>query len=269
MSSRARGALAAVLLAALVSAACGTRIFGKEYEYEEDLFVSLDGSATLIVNTSLAALEALRGLDFQSDAGRVDRNAVRAAFNTPVTEVTRVSRPWRRAGRQFIQVRMNVNDVRQLGSVTPFAWSRYELTEAGGEHTFTQHVGASALRPGTMKNVGWTGQELVAFRLHLPSRIRWHNSRDLETNATNETERGNILRWEQHLADRLDGVPVAVEVRMESQSILYRTLWLFGGAFGGAVALIAFLIWLTFRKGAKQEASRQDVTRPNATTPVP
>ena len=269
MSLRARGALLVLLLAAVVSVACGTRMFGKQYEYEEELFVSLDGSATMIVNTSLAALGALRGLDFQSDAGRIDRNAIRAAFTTPVTDVTRVSRPWRRAGRQFIQVRMNVRDIRQLGSAAPFAWSRYELTEAAGEHTFKQHIGASALRPGTMKNVGWSGEEVVAFRLHLPSRIRWHNSRDLETAATNETERGNILRWEQHLADRLDGVPVTVEVRMESQSILNRTLWLFAGAFVAAVALIGFLIWLTFKRGAKQEAARQAATKPSATAPAP
>jgi hypothetical protein len=254
MSLRARGALRAALLAAVVSAACGGQLFGKQYEYEEDLYVALDGSATLIVNTSLAALETLRGLDFQSESGRVDRAAIRAAFNTPVTEVTRVSRPWRRAGRQFVQIRMNVSDVRQLGTAPPFAWSRYELTQSNGEHLFKQRVGASALRPGTMKNVGWTGQELVAFRLHLPSEIVYHNSRDLETNVTSDTERGNILRWEQHLADRLDGVPIEIEVRMESQSILYRTLWLFAGAFLAAVALIVLLVWLTMRKGAKQAA---------------
>lgn len=245
----------AVLLAALVSAACGIQVFGQQYEYEEDLYLALDGSATLILNTSLAALETLRGLDFQTESGRVDRAAVRAAFTTPVTEVTHVSRPWRRAGRQFIQVRMNVSDVRQLGSAPAFAWSRYELTEAGGEHLFRQHVGASAFRPGTMKNVGWSGKELVAFRLHLPSRITFHNSRDLETSEASATERGNILRWEQHLSDRLGGAPVEIEVGMESQSILYRTLWLFAGAFLSAVALIAVAIWLTIRKGAKQEAA--------------
>jgi hypothetical protein len=254
MSLSARGALLAVLLAALVSAACGTGLFGKQYEYEEDLYLSLDGSATVIVNTSLAALAALRGLDFQSENGRLDRNAVRAAFTTPVTEVTRVSRPWRRAGRQFVQVRVNVSDVRQLGNAAPFAWSKYELEEANGEHVFKQHTGPSALRPGTLKNVGWTGKEIVAFRLHLPSEIKWHNARDLETNQPNAHERGNILRWEQYLADRLDGAPVSIEVRMDSQSILYRTLWLFAGAFLAAVSLIVLLIWMTIRKGAKQEA---------------
>jgi len=254
MSLSARGALLAVLLAAVVSAACGTRLFGKQYEYEEDLYLSLDGSATVIVNTSLAALAALRGLDFQPENGRVDRDAIRAAFTTPVTEVTRVSRPWRRAGRQFVQIRVDVADVRQLGNAAPFAWSHYELSEGNGEHLFKQQTGPSALRPGTLKNVGWTGKEIVAFRLHLPSRIKWHNSRDLETNQPSDHERGNILRWEQYLADRLDGAPINIEVRMESQSILFRTLWLFAGAFLAAVTLLVLLIWLTIRKGAKQEA---------------
>jgi hypothetical protein len=261
MSLSARGALLAVVLAALAAAACNTRLFGKQYEYEEDLYVKLDGRATLIVNASLPALKALRGLDFGPVDGRIDRDVIRAAYTTPVTRVTRVSRPWRRGGRHFVQVRIDIADLRRLHEAAPFSWSRYELTGTGGEHVFKQRVGASALRPGTLQNVGWGGRELVAFRLHLPSRINWHNSRDLETNEPNDTERGNILRWEQHLADRLEGAPLALEVRMESQSILYRTLWLFGGAFFAAVALIGLLIWLTMRKGAKQEAA--------AKTPVP
>jgi hypothetical protein len=84
----------------------------------------------------------------------------------------------------------------------------------------------------------------------MPSRIMWHNARDLETNETSDVQRGNILSWEQPLTDRLDGQPVAIEVRMEGQSILYRTLWLFFGAFAAAVLLLALIIWLTMRKGA-------------------
>jgi hypothetical protein len=256
MSLRARGALLGIVLAALAAAACSNQIFGKQYEYEEDLYVALDGSGTLIVNASLPALKALRGIDVARENSRVDRDALRDAYTTPVTEVDRISRPWRRSGRQFIQIRLNVPDVKKLGEAPPFSWSRYELAQKDGHHVFKQHVGASALQPGTLQNVGWTGKEIVAFRLHLPSRIRYHNSRDLETNATNATERGNILRWEQQLADRLEGAPVDVEVQMESQSILYRTLWLFAGAFVAAVALIGFLIWLTIRHGAKQEAAQ-------------
>jgi hypothetical protein len=65
--------------------------------------------------------------------------------------------------------------------------------------------------------------------------------------------RGNILAWEQHLADRLDGRPVQIEVRLESESILHRTLWLFAGAFAAAVLTLAALIWWTMRRGRGHE----------------
>jgi hypothetical protein len=104
------------------------------------------------------------------------------------------------------------------------------------------------MKPGTLKNFGWDGSEVVAFRLHLPSKITFHNARSLETNEPLQHERGNILRWEQHLADRLDGRPVDVRVEMESQSILYRTLWLFAGAFVAALLMLVFLVWWFARR---------------------
>ena len=63
MSVRVRAALLIVLIAAGATAACGGRIFGKQYEYEEDLYLATDGSADLIVNASIPALVSLRGLD--------------------------------------------------------------------------------------------------------------------------------------------------------------------------------------------------------------
>jgi hypothetical protein len=147
---------------------------------------------------------------------------------------------------------MRVPDVRNLSEAGPFSWSKYELTAQGGLSVFKQTIGPSALRPGTLQNVGWTGEELVAFRLHMPSRITWHNARDLDTNEASDIQRGNILVWEQQLTDRLDGRPIAIEVRMESQSILQRTLWLFFGAFVAALLLIGMFIWLLSRKGASE-----------------
>jgi hypothetical protein len=258
MSLRGWAGLLAAVMLATVSAGCNSRLFGKQYEYEEDLTLGLDGSATLVVNTSLPALMALRGLDLDlNPRARIDRDRekIRAAYQSPVTEVQRVSRSWTRGGRRFVQVRIEIRDIRKLSDVAPLAWSRYELTAAGGHHVFRQHVGPSALRAGTLRNVGWNGSEIVAFRLHLPSKIIFHNSRDLETNTPREAARGNILAWEQHLADRLDGTPLDIHVEMESQSILHRTLWLFGGAFFAAIAVLALLIWLTMRKGTKEAAT--------------
>jgi hypothetical protein len=245
-----------VLILAAAAAQCGRGLFGKVYEYEEDLYLSLDGSADLIVNTSIPALVALRGLDLDvNPRAQVDRAKIRAAYQSPVTEVTRVSRPWRRNGRRFVQIIIRVSDIRRLPEVAPFAWSKYALAVDDETTVFTQTVGGSALERGRLTNVGWQGGELVAFRLHLPSRIVWHNARDLETNETLAIERGNILGWEQQLADRLDGQPVAIEVRMDSQSILHRTLWLFAGAFGAAVAVLGLFVWMAMRKGAKEAAA--------------
>lgn len=252
---RARAAaLATLLVAAALAPACGgTGLFAKRYEYEEDLTLRLDGSATLTINASIAALVALRGLDLDVASNRVDRDKIRAAYESPVSDVKRVSRPWRRNGRRFVQIRLETPDIRRLSEAAPFAWSRYELGPAGDEHVYRQTVGKSALKPGTLTKVGWDGSELVAFRLHLPSRIVDHNSRDVETDEPNDVQRGNIVGWEQHLADRLDGKPVVIAIRMSSQSILYRTLWLFAGAFGAAVLALAGVIWWTMRKGRHSE----------------
>jgi hypothetical protein len=245
-----------LLAVVMTAAACNGRVFGKPYEYEEDLHLSLDGSAVLVVNASIPALVALRGLPLDaSPSAAPDRAKIRAAYESPVTKVTRVSPPWTRAGRRFVQVRLEIRDITKLSEAAPLSWSRYQLGQRDGHHVFEQKVGASALRPGTLQNVGWKGNELVGFRLHLPSRIVWHNARDLATDGPRAVARGNILAWEQHLADRLDGTPLDIKVEMDSQSILHRTLWLFGGAFAAAVAVLAFLIWFTMRKGAGEAAT--------------
>lgn len=251
-----RAALACLISAAALAACGGGGLFGKVYEYEEDLYLSLDGSADVIVNASLPALAALRGLDVDTDpSARVDRDRIRALYESPVIEVTRVSRPWRRHGRNFVQVRVSVDDIRRLSDAPTFSWSKYELVGSDTEFVFRQVIGPSAHRPGTLKNVGWDGSEVVAFRVHFPSRILDHNARDLQTDVPSEIARGNILAWEQRLADRLDGQPVTIQVKMDPQSILYRTLWLFAGAFTAAVLLMVAVVWWIKRKGVRQSTA--------------
>ena len=254
--TRTRALAAALVAACVVSSGCGGGFLGKAYEYEEDLYIALDGTADVIVNASVPALAMLRGLDLDADPGaRVDRDKIRQLYQSPVTSVTRVSRPWRRNGRVFVQVRVSVRDLRRLPESKPFSWSAYELAANDNRFVFRQVVGPSAHRPGTLKNVGWNGSEVVAFRVHFPSRILDHNARDLEKDVPSEIARGNILAWEQKLADRLDGQPLAIQVTMDAQSILYRTLWLFGGAFGAAVLLLVTIVWLIRRKGLRESTA--------------
>ena len=239
-STRSRALGVALVAACIASSGCGGGLFGKVYEYEEDLYISLDGTASVIVNASIPALAVLRGLDLDLDS---------------VTQVTRVSRPWRRNGRVFVQVRVSISDLRRLTEAKPFSWSAYDLKGNDTQVVFRQVVGPSAHRPGTLKNVGWDGSEVVAFRVHFPSRILDHNARDLEKDVPSDIQRGNILAWEQKLSDRLDGQPVTIQVAMDAQSILYRTLWLFGGAFGAAVLLMVTAVWLIRRKGVRESTA--------------
>jgi len=231
-----------LLAIALASGACGGTSLFRQYEYEEEIYLSLDGSATVYVNSSVAALNALRGSRFNtSPAARVNRDAVRALYTSPTTHVTWV-RESRRNGRRFVHVRLDVDDVTRLSTVPPFAWSSYAFHRNGNEYVYRQSVGASANQ--NVGSVGWNGRELVAFRLHLPSKINFHNS-------GTDVRRGNILVWEQRLTDRLRGEPLTLEARMQTQSILYRTLWLFGVTFVAVVVAFVGVIWWVLRRGAR------------------
>jgi hypothetical protein len=253
------------IVAAAAAAACSGRsgLLAPDYEYEEDLTLSLDGSATLVVNASVPALAALHGIPLDGDPrSRVDllKEQVRAAYASPYADVLRVS-VWTRAGRRFVGVRLRVPDVRALPKASPFAWAKYELREEGELVIFRETISGGA---ASAPNAGWNGDEIIAFRLHLPARIRFHNSRDLRTGGTRGVARGNILTWEQRLVDRMAGKPVAwsedhqpgvMEAHMDRQSILYRTLWLFGLAFAAALLVMAGLIWLTMRRGSSDPES--------------
>jgi hypothetical protein len=235
------GAALALLASLLCAASCSRGDFFRQHEYEEEIFLSLDGSAEVYVNASVAALNALRGSSFDTaEAAQVDREAVRQFFTTPVTTVTQTPALTRRAGRRFIHVRMGVDHIGRLAQAAPFAWSTYQLSRNGELVVFNQHVGASAGKD--VGDVGWTGDETVSFRAHMPSTIIYHNA------GPDGLRRGNILVWEQPLAARLRGDPMDLEARMESQSILSRTLLLFGATAVVVAVMFAGIIWWVARK---------------------
>ena len=241
---------AVVLL--LASGACGNPL-GKQYEYEEQLYLTVKGSATVIVDASLPALVALRGAPFDlSPSARIDQGIVRRVFEAGGCRVVRVGQPWRRSGRRFVQVRIEADDVRTLNTCSVLSWSTYSFTRDEAGIHFEQKIGPPA--GGQPGQVNWTGNEIIAFKLHAPSRILYHNVRRLEDGAPGTQDRGNILTWEQRLTDRRAGQPLTLDVRLEPQPILYRTLWLFGGSVLAAMVAIALVIWLTMRRGRAARA---------------
>ena len=240
------------VLCALVAmaVACGGPSGGlfRQYEYEEEMYLSLDGTATIYVNSSIQALNALRGTAFDPKPNtRIDRDAIRQYFTTPVTRVIRVSTS-RRSRRQFVHVRLETTDVRQLTTAAPFAWSTYRLVHRGDLVVYQQAVVAPA-RPKESEQLSpWGGDELTAFRIHLPSVVEYHNA------GAGNLRRGNIVVWEQSLAERLRGVPLDLEVQMQPQSILYSTLILFAAMFGTVAMLFGGIIWWVARKGRAASA---------------
>ncbi len=240
-------------VAVLASAAIGacSNPLGRQYQYEEQVYLEVSGAATAIIDTSIPALVALRGAKLDpSPTARIDQEDIRKVFEASGCSVVRVGQPWRRDGRRFVQVRIETENVATLSQCGMLGWSQYSFGPAEGGLHFEQTVGEPA--PGNPGQVNWDGSEVVAFRLHVPSRVLFHNVRRLEDNSPGSAERGNILTWEQTLADRRAGKPVHLDVLMDRETILYRTIWLFGGAFAGAVVVLSSIIWLTIRRGKRQ-----------------
>lgn len=247
-----RGAFVALVLLIGVSG-CANPL-ARQYEYDEQTHLEVDGSATVILAASVPALVALRGLPLDpAPNARIETDDVRSVFEAAGCTVDRVSRPWRRSGRRFVQVQLSVADFSKAAACGPLAWSTYSFlrTDATADTdatlTYRQTVGAPT---GTVPaGVNWVGNELVAFKLHLPSKILHHTVRDIETNEVGEIGRGNILTWEQLLSSRLAGTPITMEVTTDAESILHQTMYLFAGAFVAAVFVLVTIIWLVIRRG--------------------
>jgi hypothetical protein len=85
----------------------------------------------------------------------------------------------------------------------------------------------------------------------LPSRVPFHNS------PSRTIQRGNIIVWEQPLRERLDGQPLDIEAHMEPQSILARTLALFGSMIVLAALTFVLAIWFVMRRGRPASGARE------------
>jgi hypothetical protein len=244
-----RVAVCAVLCCSAIAAACSGRVLKPQYEYEEELYLGLDGSATLNVNASVPALVALHGVDLPTNArARLDRDRVRALFAHQGSDVALSTS--RRDGRRFVHVSVEVDDVRRLAQIRPFGWSKYELRRDSDRIDFIQVIGRSSSRD--VGDVGWDGSELIAFRMHVPSEILFHNS-------SADVRRGNILEWEQPLSARTRGEPLELRVQMAPESILQTTLILFGSTILAAALTFAGVVWWLARRGRQTDVAESSV----------
>jgi hypothetical protein len=79
---------------------------------------------------------------------------------------------------------------------------------------------------------------------------------------TTPPKRGNILVWEQSLDNRRHGTPLTLDARIGTQSILYTTLWLFGGTFAAVAVTFGLVIWWVLRRGVGSTAVSREQLDP-------
>jgi hypothetical protein len=215
------------------------------YEYEEVIYLELDGSATVDVNASIASIAAVHGADLGPDPeGAPAQAVVRALFAAPGVEVSALTF-FGRGGRRFVHVSLDVSDVRRLPASPSFAASAFRFERRGDRVVFRRIPGGAAAGDAGNLDAGggaWIGDERAAVRVRVPSTVLFEN-------ATSDVQRGNMLVWEQPLAARLSRVPIELHVDMASSSILSSTLVLFGAAVAAAALMFAVVIALVVRKG--------------------
>ena len=207
------------------------------------MYLDIDGSATVFVNASVAALVALRGLDLDvAPRARFDRRSVRAAFEAPGVEVIRASTS-RRRGRRFVHVRLETRDIRQLSRVAPLSWSRYAFDRRDQRFVFAQTVGAADGPSDSRCRLAWRRARRVSSSPAQPY--------PLPQRLPGNLRRGNILVWEQALADRLAGRPLHMEAHIDTESILRHTLSVFAATGAVVAAMFVAVIWWVARRGRK------------------
>jgi hypothetical protein len=204
------------------------------YEYEEEVFLEIDGSGEIRMSGSAAAIEALHELD------EVTLETASSLFAGEGVEVLS-ARETERERRKFLHVVARFSAWEKLCELPAYHGrrSRFEKGEGG----VTLSLSLPSPRGTAPESVD--PNALLALRYHFPSTIRHHNSAD-------GVERGNILSWERTMREHFAGRPLSLEVRFDQRTILATTLWIVSLALVLVVASISAAIFLMVREGRRQ-----------------
>jgi len=217
-----------VLLLLLAASGCTT------YEYEEEVFLEVDGSGEIRMSGSTAAIAALHGL---ADAGAERAKALFVGEGVELLSALETERE----RRKFVHVRARFSDWEKLCEIPAFRDRGCRL--AKGEEGLALELSLPSPRAAAPESLD--PQALLALRYHFPSTIRYHNS-------PGDIERGNILSWKRTLREHFAGRPLDLEVRFDRRTILAATVRVVGLALGLVAASIATALWVMVRKGRRQ-----------------
>src|SRR3990172_2351246 len=165
----------ALVLLLLAASGCTT------YEYEEEVYLEVDGSGEIRMSGSTTAVAALHGLD------EATAESAKALFEGEGVE--RLSAlETERERRKFVHVQARFSPWGKLCRIPAFRDRRCRL--AKGEESLALELSLPSPRAAAPESL--EPQALLALRYHLPSTIRYHN-------APSDIERGNILSWKRTL----------------------------------------------------------------------
>ena len=209
------------------------------YEYEEEVFLGVDGSGSLRVSGSAEILAALH-------ADPATAASMRARFLGPGLEVDSV-RETERDGRRFVHVQGRFDAWNELCAHPVFANRECALETADDELTLRLTLPA----PQRAVPEGVPSDAVLALRFHFPSSVRYHNSRG-------GIERGNIIEWERSPSQLFEASDLRIEATFERRTVLATTVVVLGTAIAIVVGAVALALWLMARKGRRQLALERD-----------
>jgi len=216
------------LLLLLAASGCTT------YEYEEEVFLEVDGSGEMRMSGSTAAIEALHGL------GEATAERAKVLFEGEGVEILSALET-ERDRRKFVHVEARFSGWEKLCGVPAFRERGCRL--AKGEEGLALELSLPSPRAAAPE--GLDREALLALRYHLPGTIRYHNSPE-------DIERGNILAWKRTFREHFAGRPLGVEVRFDRRTVLAATVSVMGIALGLVAASIAAALFVMVRKGRRQ-----------------
>lgn len=215
------------------------------YEYEEEVFLAVDGSGRIRVSGSEEMLAALH----VDPAHPVTTATIAELFQGPGVEIDSV-RETERRGRRFLHVQGRFDEWNHLCALPAFADRDCRLEMSDEE--LALYLTLPAPERGIPDRV--PADAVLALRFHFPSSVRYHNS-------PRGIERGNIIEWERSPAELIDESELRVEARFERRSVLASTLVVLGTAFGIVAGAVGLALWLMVRKGRRQLALEGDSAR--------
>ena len=212
----------------------------ESYEYEEEVFLETDGSG----NIRISGTHELLGVIHDVQAPGV--SSMRARFEDPALRVDSV-RETSRDGRRYIHVQGSFEDFNALCRHPAFRARDCGLRREDDRDLslFLSMPAITAERPSHVEP-----DDVLAFRFHFPSSVRFHNSR-------HDIERGNIIRWQRTAAELFGGDELRIEARFERRSVLATTVIVLGTALGLVVLTASVaLCWMAW-KGRRQLANEK------------